>query len=233
MIFGTPMDVAQVTGWTVTVSDSEIFPSKSVRNIGAYLDSALNMRSHINTIIRSTYAQIRSIAKIIQYLTHDAIVKICHAFITSRLDNMNSLLFNLPDCDLQKLQFVQNSTARLIMKQRRSEHITPILRQLHWLPIPFRIQYKLLLLVFKCLLQKAPSYLIDLITPYSPSRSLRSSSQLCLRERKTKKKYGDRAFATCGPKLWNALPAKIRDCDTLDCFKVALKTYLFKCAYEL
>ena len=160
--------------------------------------------------------------------TIEATKKIVHAFITSRLDNMNSLLFNLPENLIRKLQLILNNAACLIVKQKRGEHITPTLIELHWLPVECRIKYKILLLVFKCLHGKAPAYLADIIRPYTPSRTLRSGNQHLLAVPPTKRKYGDRAFAVCGPWLWNDLPLNIRKCQTVASFKTAIKTQLFK-----
>ena len=154
VIFGTQIDLAKVSGWTVTVGNSEIFfflPSKSARNIGTFMDSALNMETHINNIIRSCYAQIHSISKIRRYLTIDAAKTIVHAFVLSRLDNLNSLLYDIPASKkLERLQMVQNNAARLTVKQSRMDHIPPTLIKLHWLPVKYRIEYKILLLVYKC-----------------------------------------------------------------------------------
>lgn len=233
MIFGAPRDIDKVTGWTVTVGENEILPSSTARNIGAYLDPVLDLKCHVNNAVRACYFQLRSIARIRQYLSLDAIVKLCHAFITSRIDNLNSLLFKIPEYQLHKLQLVQNSVARLIKRLKRSDHITPALLELHWLPIPERIQYKILLLVYKCLIQKAPSYLTSMIHPYQPTRSLRSSSQHLLQEVKTSKRYGERAFAVCGPMLWNSLPLHIRQSDSVETFKCSLKTFLFRNAYNI
>ena len=156
IIFGSPQNINRTSGWTVSVGDAEILPSSCARNIGAYMDSALNMRSHINNTIRASYAQLRAIAKIRKFLTIGAAKKIIHAFVTSGLDNLNSLLINLPDYQIKKLQYIQNNAARLIAKLKKSDHITPTLINLHWLPISQRIEYKLLLLVFKCIIGKAP-----------------------------------------------------------------------------
>ena len=163
----------------------------------------------------------------------DATQKLVHAFITSRLDNLNALLFSLPAHLIRKLQLIQNNAARLVMRLRKGDHITPILINLHWLPVECRINYKILLLVFKCLHGKAPAYLADIIRPYTPSRTLRSGNQHLLAVPPTKRKYGDRAFAVCGPRLWNDLPLHIRKCQTVASFKTAIKTQLFKIGYEL
>ena len=82
MIFGAPRDIAKVTGWTVTVGENEILPSSTARNIGAYLDSVLDLKCHVNNAVRACYAQLRSISRIQKYLSIDAIVKLCHALIT-------------------------------------------------------------------------------------------------------------------------------------------------------
>ena len=132
VIFGTKKDLNKVSGWTVTVGNSEILPSKSAQNIGAFLDSEMNMEIHINNIIRSCYAQLHSISKIRRYLTIDAVKTIVNAFILSRLDNLNSLLYGIPaHKKLDRLQLVENNAARLIYKQPRMDHITPTLIKLH------------------------------------------------------------------------------------------------------
>ena len=87
MIFGSPNDTTKVTAWTVIVGDTEIFPSSSARNIGAYLDPELNMRSHRNNTIRAGYIQLRPVAQIQRYLTTETTSKLCHAFIISRLQS--------------------------------------------------------------------------------------------------------------------------------------------------
>jgi len=102
------------------------------------------------------------------------------AFVISQLDYGNSLLVGLPNSQLERLQRVQNSAARLISGARRFDHITPILRTLHWLPIKQRIIFKIAVLVFRCLIGVAPQYLIDAIEIRRPCRELRSSSQLLL-----------------------------------------------------
>ena len=120
----------------------------------------------------------------------------------------------------------------ILQKQRRDEAI-PLLYQLHWLPVRERIRYKAAVLVYKCLEQTAPVYLQDLITPYTPSRTLRSSQDSHLLQiKKIHRKAGERGFGHFGPLTWNNLPASLRSTSTLSGFKKNLKTYLFQTCYD-
>ena len=124
---------------------------------------------------------------------------------------------------------VQNNAARLVLKKKKSDHVTPLLKHLHWLPIKQRIEFKINLITYKALHDQAPSYISELLEPYEPTRSLRSSVLGLLKEKKTRlKRSGDRAFSVIAPKLWNRLPECLRKAESVECFKSNLKTYLFK-----
>ena len=125
---------------------SVILPSKYARNIGVTFDSILNFEHHITDICKSCYFNIRNIYRIIKCLSTEHTKILVNAFVTSRLDNCNSLLYGLPRCLLHKLQLVQNCAARKILGGCKFDHITPLLRELHWLPIEHRITFKLLLI---------------------------------------------------------------------------------------
>ena len=186
------------------------------------------MKSHISSVCKSSYFHLRNIGKIRRYLSKETCEKLMHAFISTRLDNNNGLLYGLPKSQIGRLHRIQNSAVRIITKCKKSEHITPLLKQLHWLPIQQRIKFKILTITYKCLSGLAPGYLNNLLTPYNPPRELRSSSAMQLVVPKTKLSgYGDRAFAKCAPILWNGLPVDIKNADSLTCFKSALKTHLF------
>ena len=155
------------------------------------------------------------------------------SLVISKLDSLNALLFGVPDKLKKKLQLVQNQAARVIARIKQCEHIKKKKKNLHWLPIHFRIEYKINLLTYKCLHGSAPSYLAELLEVYAPSRSLRSFDKGYLKEKKVRSKtYGDRCFSVCAPKLWNGLPADVRTKDTLYAFKKSLKTHYFKLAYD-
>jgi hypothetical protein len=212
----------------LTIGDSSIELSSEARNLGVLFEDNLSMSKHISNICRAGWACIRRIGKIRKYLDELSTEKLAHAFITSRIDSCNSLLQGLPDKEIQRLQRLQNATARLVCLIKRTEHITPILYKLHWLPVYQRIKFKTLLLTFKCLHNLAPSYLCELISRYQPKRALRSAALTLLDKQPARTvTYGDRAFAVTAPSLWNQLPEEIRREQSLNCFKSKLKTHLF------
>ena len=126
-----PADLSSVRIGSVYVSSQY-----SARNLGVIFDSSLNMKSHISNICKTSYSYIRSIRKIRKFLSRSDAEKLVHAFISSRLDCCKSLLAELPSKDtIKTLQLVQNAAARVVTRARRYDHITPILKGLHWLPI--------------------------------------------------------------------------------------------------
>ena len=206
-----------------------IQPSLCSRNIGVVFDSTMSMLPHVNSVCKSAFYHLRNISRIRKLLSTTTTETLVHAFITSKLDHCNSLLYNVPKYVIKKLQSVQNAAARLITGSRKYDHITPILFELHWLPVSERIKFKIILLTHKALHQQSPIYIQDLIRRYTTSRTLRSSSdtfRLCHVSHNLKS-YGSRAFAVSAPELWNKLPIDIRNCDNLNVFKRKLKTHLF------
>lgn len=155
---------------------------------------------------------------------------LAQSLVSSKLDYLNALLINLPDHLLQRLQRVQNTAARIVSRTKRCEHITPVLRSLHWLPVRARVTFKLCYLVFCALHGSSPAYISELLHIHELPRSLRSTSNGVLlripRSRATT--YGDRAFSVAAPSIWNSLPLDIRQCDSVSVFRKQLKTHLFK-----
>ena len=157
-------------------------------------------------------------------------------FVSSWLDYCNNLLYGLPQVQIDKIQRVQNAAARPIFKQPKFCHITPVLSQLHWLPIKYRIQFKILLMIFKAIHGMAPDYICKLISRgKSTGYSLRFSKNVMLEfpSGKILPTLGGRAFCYAAPKLWNNLPSEISRLDSLSNFKCHVKTYLFKQAFNL
>ena len=105
------------------------------------MDKSLNMEKHIKKLCQTLITQLRNIADVRKYLTQNAAEKLVHAFITSRLDYCNSLLYGLPSSSIKKLQKVQNMAVKILTLRGKYEHITPILQELHWLLVEHRITY--------------------------------------------------------------------------------------------
>ena len=214
----------------ISIGDEEIRLSTHAKNIGFIFDQFLSGKEHESAICKSSWYHLRNIGRICKYLDNSATEKLVHAFVTSKLDINNSLLHGLPDNLLSRLQRVQNAAARLTVKLPKLSHITPVLKDLHWLPIKRRIQYKILLIVFKALNNLAPIYITDLLErrPESSRSSRLNNQNLLVVPRSHSVIYGDRNFCNIAPKLWNNLPGDLRQCNSLCSFKSLLKTHLFR-----
>ena len=160
----------------------------------------------------------RSVTLGIVYQLLPLSIHLIDAYVKSQLDCCNSLLDGLPNSCILKLQRIENSAEMIIYQRKKFDHVTPLLKHLHWLPIIQRIKYKLLLLCFKTQHGLAPSCLKDCIIPYSPCRPLRTKHLLVAPPTKLKT-YGDRSLDKAAPLLWNNLPYHIRSCNKLDLFK--------------
>ena len=185
----------------VKVGNSTILPQGQVKDLGVFFDKHMNLKSHISSICSSASFALRNIGKIRKHLDRATTERLVHAFVSSRLDNCNSLLFGLPLYQIERLQRIQNTAARVVTLSSIKEHVRPILNDLHWLTIHNRIKFKILLLTYKVLNGFAPTYLSELIQPYKNQRNLRSNNQYLLRVPKSRTTtFGDRAFSVCAPK---------------------------------
>lgn len=228
-VFGTKQSLQSLTVNSISVAGVEVrFSMVPIRNLGVMFDSALSMDSNIKTVIRSASYHLRCIGMARKQLTTDAAKTLVQSLVISRLDYCNSSLAQISEQSLGKLQLLQNRAARIITCTKSRDHITPVLRMLHWLPVRERIEFKVLLIVYKALNGLAPQYISDLITPYTPARSLRSESAYELVEPRFRLiTFGGRAFVTLAPRMWNALPIQLRTANTISTFKNMLKTFLF------
>ena len=212
----------------ITFNKSILHPTRCARNLGVLFDNQLTLTDHINSICRAASFGLYKIGSIRRYLDQSATERLIHAFVMSRIDNCNGLLYGLSDLLLGRLQRIQNSAARLVTRTRSHESISPILHTLHWLPVKDRLVFKLLIIAYKCQHHLAPHYLQQLLQEYQPSRLLRSSTkQLLTPHNVVTKSYGQRSFQYSMPHLWNQLPDDIRECSSLDQFKSLLKSHLF------
>jgi hypothetical protein len=193
------------------------------------------MGRQVKSAAKSAFYHLRLIARIRRFLDQSATKALVHAFVMSRLDYCNSLYAGLPDKTIICLQRVQNAAVRLILRRRKRDGATPLLKDLKWLPVKFRINFKATTLAFRCRLSHplAPVYLSSLLSAYTPARSLRSSSTTFLLVPCARlASYGERSFSFLGPTLLNSLPPTITSSTTLCSFKSKLKTHLLSIAFS-
>lgn len=234
ILIGSPATVSlcKATATSMKLGSSEINFSPTVKNLGVLFDESLSFTAHVQQCRKSSFFMLKNLARIRNHFDQTSFESLVHAFISSRLDYCNSLFINLPSSTINRLQSIQNFAARLVLRQGRFCHITPLLRQLHWLPVKDRIVFKTLLLTFKAIHFSQPAYLKSHLTRKIHSRSLRDQDHLQLEVPISHSaRMGDRAFAIAAPSLWNALPFKLRNASSVNAFKSLLKTHLFEARF--
>ena len=211
-----------------------IEPVDSVRDLGVVMDSELTMRKHIGNVASICFFHLRRLRKLRPFLNVANTQRLVSAFILSRIDYCNAVLAGLPASTVAPLQRVMNAAARVVAGPGAPTHVSGILRELHWLPVTYRIRYKLCVLMFRVNEGTAPSYIADTTTPISMlpgHRRLRSAQTNEFDVPRTRTKFGDRAFSVAGPREWNSLPGLIRSITDYDSFKRAIKTHFFAMAF--
>ena len=207
-------------------------PASVVRDLGVWIDAELSMRDHISRTTRACYSHLRRLRTL---LGRDVTVQLVCALVLSRLDYCNAIYAGLPAVTLAPLQRVLHSAARLVYDLKPSDHVTPVLKHLHWFPIKERVDYKLCMLVHCVSTGRAPLYMSDMLTACADVSSLsrlRASSSGDYVVPRTRLKFGERAFAIAAPRIWNKLPCELKSMKCTSSFKRSLKTFLFNSAYN-
>src|SRR5207245_6067925 len=177
LILGNPQQRSKLVSSSISFLGNTLTPSDKCRNLGVIFDSDLTFKNHISDVCCSSFYSIRQLLQIRASLDTNSSILLANALVSSKLDYCNSLFYNLPAKSLNILQLVQNALSRVVVPSvRRNHHITPTLRQLHWLPIPKRINFKIAFITFKTLHHKQPSYLAELLIPrHDTTHNTRSS----------------------------------------------------------
>ena len=182
------------------------------------------MRTHVSKVVSSCFAVLRRLRGIRSSVTRPVFVSLVVSLVLSRLDHGNATLSGITDRLMDRLRSVLNASARLIYASRRTEHVTPLLRDLHWLRYPDRTDYKLPVLVYRCLHGLAPSYLATKSSVGFEGQSRRPSLS-------AKTQLGGRAFPVAVAQAWNSLPSHVTSSSSLASFKRNFKTELFLRSY--
>ena len=179
------------------------------------------MEQAVSQVTKVCLLELRRIRQIRRFIDEEVTKRLIIAFVISRIDYCNSLFKGVSHQKIKRLQGIQNQAAKLVKLAHKSDHVTPILKDLHWLPVQSRIDYKILTLIFRSMQDPTfPEYLKQMIETYLPERSLRSKTKNLLKKQKTKlKTFGDRSFDFTAPELWNSLPQDILNFSSLLAFK--------------
>ena len=159
----------------INILGNQVSPAQSVRSLGVVFDSNFTFSNHVSQVIKSTRVQARDLYRIRPLLDLNTSMLLVNALVSSRLDYCNSLFLSLTDYELRRLQLVQNSLCRVVTRSSKFSHITPQLKKLHWLPVRYRVQFKIGFITYKILTQGQPVYLTGLIHPYTSFRNTRRS----------------------------------------------------------
>ena len=221
---------------SITIGNAQIPFKQSVKNLGFTLGCHLTMNAHVSNIARTCYFELRRLAYIRRFLTSTATATLVSAFVLSRIDYCNSLLFGSTLDVTSHLQRIQNYAARVILRLPMSSRITIHLKSLHWLPVKVRSTYKIACLCYHCHSSTAPSYVTDMLHKKPlHTRNTRTSSYtmpLLNRPAHSKATLGDRSFSFASSSVWNSIPNDVKCAPSLSSFKSRLKTYLFRSVYK-
>jgi hypothetical protein len=214
---------------TMSIAGNTISVSSTLKILGVRFDETLSFCNLINDIVRACNYHMQALRHIRRSMSADVAHTVGFSIVGSRVDYCNALLYGAGCGLLNKLQRVQNNLARIVCDIRRGErHSHELLRELHWLPVVSRINFKISLLCYKSFRHGQPNYLHTLLTSFVPSRCLRSSNHDLLSVGRSNLETAARRFSLAAPRVWNALAQTGRQAETVSAFKSALKTHFFR-----
>ena len=223
----------------INILGNELHPCDKVKNLGVIFDNELSLSKHVSSVCRSCFYFIRDFSRIRRHLTRSAAITLANALVTSRLDYCNSLLHSITGKEINRLKRVQNTLCRIISRLPRRAGTSKVMKSLHWLPIPFRINFKLLLITYKALNTNQPPYLSSDLRQFTcQTQTRRTDPDLNLLyvppfQPKLYKSWTQfyYSFSYAAPHMWNSLPLDVRTAPSVDSFRQRLKTYLFSLAF--
>ena len=229
MVFGNPTTLAKldIKGLFITPEICVRFVS-TAKSLGFHLDSGLTFFHQVDKLKVQCSNKLRNIAKMKQFLSIQQMQQLVQALVISSLDYCNSLYFGTHSRNIRLLQSIQNRACATILGLKKRDPKAIHMKNLHWLRIPERIEFKIILTVFKSLSGLAPDYLSSLVN----YNNISGSRVPTLRIHVPQSKSGSRAFVYSAAMLWNNLPVSIKSCSDIKTFKTLLKTYLFSQTYD-
>ena len=173
-LIGTHQQLSKIRTDSLLVAGTVVSSVSQARNLDVWFDCKFQFQTHINKTCQSAFSYIYNIRGIRKFLSFEAAKTLVQALVISRLDYCNSVVYGIPAIHRNKLQRVQNAAARLLTNKPRYSHITPFMVDLHWLPVKFRIIFKVILFTFKAVHGTAPTYITSLLSFKQSRYNLRS-----------------------------------------------------------
>ena len=224
----------------ISLSDIVILsPEVKAKNLGFVFDHQMNLDDEITATIQVCNMNLRNLWKIGKHLSYELKVQLVHSSVLFFIDYCNAAYGSLTEANIRKLQKAQNDAVRFVFGiydfKAKRQSVTPLLKKLHFLPVRYRIKYKISLLTFKCLNNLAPQYLSSLLEVRKPNRRasrLDDDYYLLNQPIKPQFKRTEGAFSHAAPQIWNNLPYHLRCINDVVVFKKQLKSYYFQIAFE-
>ena len=221
IIFGTRQQLNKERTINIRIGEDLIQNVASVRNLGLHFDEELKHSLHVNKLTSIPFNIIHNMSRIRHLLDIETTKTLVQALVLSCLDYCNSMLLGIPNYNIHKLQCIQNMSARIVLQLPRRSRITCHLADLHWLKVPYRIEYKIATLMFKCIHDSTPKYLTELIIVdqlHDHSLRSRESGRIHTTVSGTNIVH-ESSFHSMGPRIWNNLPEAIITTTNLSAFK--------------
>ena len=226
IIFGTRQQLNKVGTDNIRIGEDVIQNVASIRNLGLHFDEELKHSSHVNKLTSISFNMIYNISRICHLLDIETTKTLAQALVLSCLDYCNGMLLGIPNYNIQKIQHIQNMSARIVLQLPQRLRITHHLVDLHWLKVPYRIEHKIATLMFKCIHDSTPKYLTELIVVdqlHDHSLQSRESNRIHTTASRTNMVH-ESSFHSMGPRIWNNLPEAVIKTTNLSAFKTQLKT---------
>ena len=226
MVFGSRHKLADLNEFSLSLLGKNIFPSETVKDLGVTLDPLLSYDEHITKTISSCMSRLGQINRVKHVLDRQTLITVINALVFSKLFYCSNVWANTTGKNINKLQSVQNFACRIVSGARKYDHVTPLLKELRWLPVATQLYYRSATMAFKCMTGCVPAYISSQFIKRQEvsNHHTRNSQQLNIPLLKTA--TGQRTFYYKIVSLWNSLDSSLKLCESVDSFKRRLKTKL-------
>ena len=228
VIFGSRPLVSKVEGLHLSLLGKELAPAKSAKDLGVILDSNLTYDDHVTKTVFTCMSRLGQINRVKHVLDKDTFTIVVNCLVFSKLFYCSNVCSNTTENNLDKVQKVQNFACRIVSGVMKFDHITPVLREIQWLPIRQPLYHRNAVMAFNCVTGCAPASLTDQFIKRSDfsTRTTRNSQKFQIPLLKSAS--GQRSFYYRTVKIWNTLDPSLKLSETLQEFKRKLKNFLLK-----